>query len=54
MIDNAALLIFGLLIVYTVFRAIALDKTTPWFSTGDAEPKEIPPKTQQQKLRIRK
>lgn len=35
MIDNAALLIFGSLIVYTVYRAIALDKTIPWFSSGE-------------------
>jgi len=33
MIDNLALLIFGSLIVYTVFRAVKLDAIIPWFST---------------------
>lgn len=32
MIDNAAILLFSGLIVYTVFRAIKLDKLIPWFS----------------------
>lgn len=32
MTDNIALLIFGLAIVYTVYRAIVLDKRLPWFS----------------------
>lgn len=40
MIDNAALLLFGLLIVYTVFRAIKLDKLMPWFSADSEPPKE--------------
>ncbi|WP_306391387.1 hypothetical protein [Telluria beijingensis] len=41
MIDNAALLLFGLLIVYTVFRAIKLDRQIPWFSK-DSTPVEPP------------
>lgn len=32
MIDNAALVVFGLLVIYTVFRAIKLDRVIPWFS----------------------
>lgn len=32
MIDNAAIFIFSTLILYTVFRAIKLDKLLPWFS----------------------
>lgn len=35
MIDNAAILIFGLLIIYTVFRAVRLDRQRPWFTTRD-------------------
>ncbi len=43
MIDNLAILIFGSFIVYTVYKAIQLDKITPWF--GEArEKKEHPPK----------
>jgi hypothetical protein len=37
MIDNAAILIFSTLIVYTVFRAIKLDKILPWFSAGSEQ-----------------
>lgn len=36
MIDNLAILIFSSAIVYTVFRAIKLDKVLPWFS-ADSE-----------------
>ncbi|BDT56861.1 hypothetical protein MasN3_03550 [Massilia varians] len=32
MIDNIAILIFSSAIVYTVFRAVKLDKVLPWFS----------------------
>jgi hypothetical protein len=32
MIDNAAILIFSSLIVYTVIRAIKADKLMPWFA----------------------
>lgn len=32
MTDNIALLIFGLAIVYTVYRAVILDRRLPWFS----------------------
>lgn len=38
MIDNAAILLFGTLIVYTVFRAIKLDKLLPWFSSDEQQP----------------
>ncbi len=41
MIDNLALLLFGSLVVYTVFRAIKLDKIIPWFS-AESE-KHMPP-----------
>jgi hypothetical protein len=41
MIDNAALLIFGLLIVYTVYRAHKLDKLMPWFSVDSEPPAEL-------------
>lgn len=32
MIDNIVVLLFSLAIVYTVFRAVKLDKKLPWFS----------------------
>jgi uncharacterized paraquat-inducible protein A len=38
MIDNAAILVFSSLIVYTVFRAVKLDKLLPWFSADDQYP----------------
>lgn len=41
MIDNAAILLFSTLIVYTVIRAIKLDKLIPWFS--DREPQQSLP-----------
>lgn len=34
MIDNIAVFIFSLAIVFTVFRAIRLDKKLPWFSAN--------------------
>lgn len=37
MIDNVAILMFSSLIVYTVFRAVKLDKLLPWFSGEDAQ-----------------
>jgi uncharacterized paraquat-inducible protein A len=43
MIDNAALLVFGLLIVYTVYRAITLDKRIPWFSRHEENQQPSPP-----------
>lgn len=46
MIDNISLLVFGLLVVYTVFRAIKLDRVIPWFS---AETKQF--QTQPKKSR---
>lgn len=36
MIDIVAILMFSSLIVYTVFRAIKLDRLLPWFSAKDA------------------
>ena len=38
MIDNAAILFFSTLIVYTVIRAIKLDKLLPWFSKNEQQP----------------
>jgi hypothetical protein len=38
MIDTAAILLFSALIVYTVVRAIKLDKLLPWFSREDQQP----------------
>ena len=35
MIDTVSLLLFSLLIVYTAFRAVILDKKTPWFLEED-------------------
>ncbi|WP_198116044.1 hypothetical protein [Massilia rhizosphaerae] len=43
MIDNAAILLFSTLIVYTVIRAIKLDKLLPWFSK-DEQQAPPPPK----------
>lgn len=40
MIDNVALLLFGLLILYTVFRAIKLDKLLPWFAPNTELPQQ--------------
>jgi hypothetical protein len=37
MIDIVAILLFSSLIVYTVFRAIKLDKLLPWFSANSDE-----------------
>jgi hypothetical protein len=48
MIDVLAIFLFSLLIVYTVFRAIKLDKLIPWFS--DNEPSiATPPKKEGRK-----
>lgn len=44
MIDNVALLLFGLLILYTVFRAIKLDKLLPWFAANSEPPQQQPGK----------
>jgi hypothetical protein len=41
MIDTAAILIFSTLIVYTVVRAIKLDRLVPWFSDKDEQ--QLPP-----------
>ena len=38
MIDNAAILLFGTLVVYTVFRAIKLYRLLPWFSKDEQQP----------------
>lgn len=32
MIDNVAILVFSTLIIFTVYRAIRLDRRIPWFS----------------------
>jgi hypothetical protein len=41
MIDNASILVFGLLVIYIVFRAIKLDKLIPWFS-ADTQRYQLP------------
>ena len=46
MIDIAAILLFSGLIVYTVFRAIKLDKLLPWFSSGG---RQLPQASKQDK-----
>jgi hypothetical protein len=38
MIDTAAILLFSSLILYTVIRAIKLDKLLSWFSREDQQP----------------
>ena len=38
MIDTAAILLFSFLILYTVIRAIKLDKLLAWFSREDQQP----------------
>jgi hypothetical protein len=38
MIDAAAILLFSTLIIYTVIRAIKMDKLLPWFSSEDQQP----------------
>jgi uncharacterized paraquat-inducible protein A len=40
MIDTAAILLFSTLIIYTVIRAIQLDKVLSWFSR---EEQQLPP-----------
>jgi hypothetical protein len=35
MIDNFSIIFFGLLIIYTAYRAIKLDKILPWFETEE-------------------
>lgn len=47
MIDNASLLVFGLAILYTVFRAVRLDKLIPWFAP-DSE-RHVPPSEKKKK-----
>lgn len=44
MIDVAAVLIFGLLIIYTVFRAVKLDKVIPWFRVDRTPKAPLPAK----------
>ena len=41
MIDNLAILLFSVLIVYTIFRAIRLDKILPWFSGLEEKPPSL-------------
>lgn len=45
MIDNAALLLFGLLVIYTVFRAIKMDRVIPWFSVETKQHETKPKKS---------
>lgn len=40
MIDITSLLLFSGLIVYTIFRAIKLDKLLPWFSSDSEQQPE--------------
>jgi hypothetical protein len=47
MIDNAAILLFSTLILYTVIRAVKLDKVLPWFSKDEQQPP--PPKKNNRK-----
>ena len=44
MIDNATIQLFSGLIVYTVLRAIKLDKLLPWFSPEDNQAQQPQPK----------
>lgn len=41
MIDTVSVLVFSLLIVYAAYRAITLDKQTPWF-WGEKEKQGLP------------
>ena len=50
MVDNVSLLLFGLLVVYTVFRAIKLDGLIPWFSAETKRFQTQPKKTVAEKL----
>ena len=45
MIDNAAIFLFSSLIIYTVFRAVKLDRMLPWFSNRK-EASKLPPSKQ--------
>lgn len=38
MIDNFSIFFFGGLIIYTVFKAIKLDKLIPWFHAPEESP----------------
>lgn len=42
MIDNVAIFIFGSLIVYSVYRAVKLDRVLVWFSS-EAQQVPLPP-----------
>ncbi len=48
MIDALSILLFSALIVYTVFRAVKLDKTLPWFTSED---EQAPPQDSQHNIR---
>ena len=41
MIDNFAIAFFGILIVYTAYKASMLDKELPWFSLDRKKEKKI-------------
>lgn len=54
MIDNIAVFIFSTAIVYTVLRAVRLDKRLPWFSSNiDAELKRLEQEENQAKEKKR-
>lgn len=40
MIDNFAIMFFGILIIYFVFRATKLDKISPWFQVNPSDKTE--------------
>lgn len=44
MIDNFAIFLFSTLIVYTVLRAVKLDKLLSWFSAVEQKPAPRPKK----------
>ena len=53
MIDNAALLIFGILIVYTVIKAVKFDKLFSWFGNESVEKTEKSSSIEQEKMKDR-
>ena len=42
MIDNLAILIFSTIVVYTVYKAVQLDKSLPWFGEAKQGKKDVP------------
>lgn len=41
MIDNFSIIFFGALIIYTAYRAMKLDKMTPWFQIQNEQKKIV-------------